>query len=179
MTVRVNKSPINIREKLSELEAENDGVVPCFSARATNNGTGATFTTDGLASPYTPIPFDAVDVSRRNCYNGTESKFTCTVSGIYQFNVSLITGGTDHWFRGVILHQSGGIGTPIQIHWSQTDYGGSANTDFQHTGFSCLYPCSVGDKVWVVLSTGQGGTESVYTGESGKWSIFSGHLISV
>jgi hypothetical protein len=155
------------------------GVVPCFSARMTNNDAGhAGFTTDGTSSPYTPIPFDGVDVNRANCYNGTDAKFTCPVAGIYQFNVSLISGDTDHWFRGVILHQSGGTGTPTEIHWSQSDYAGSGNLDFTHCGFSCLYPCSVGDKVWVVLHTSQGGTESVYSGSDGKWSIFSGHMIS-
>lgn len=155
------------------------GVVPCFSARMTNSDAGhAAFTTPGNASPYTPIPFDGVDVNRTNCYSGTDAKFTCTMAGIYQFNVSLISGDTDHWFRGAILHQSGGTGTPTEIHWSQSDYGGSGSLDFTHCGFSCLYPCSLGDKVWVILQTDQGGTESVYSGSDGKWSIFSGHMIS-
>ena len=38
------------------------GVVPCFSARASNGGS-TPFTTDGRNSPYTPVPFDAVDKS--------------------------------------------------------------------------------------------------------------------
>jgi len=156
------------------------GVVPCFSARMTNNGGehAGYWTTSGISSPYTPIPFDGVDVNRTNCYSGTDAKFTCTMAGIYQFNVSLISGATDHWFRGAILHQPGGTGTPDFIHYSQTDYGGSGSLDFSHCGFSCLYPCSVGDKVWVVLETIGAGTESVYCNESGVWSIFSGHMIS-
>jgi len=153
------------------------GVVPCFSARATNGGNGA-WTTDGTTSPWTPIPFDAVDVNKGSCYDGTTAKFTCTLAGVYQFNVSLISGNNDNWVRIFMAHQPGGTGTPNFIHKSQTDYGGSAASDFQHAGMSCLYPCSVGDKVWVVLETIGAGTESVYCNESGVWSIFSGHMIS-
>ena len=156
------------------------GVIPCFSARMTNNDGGHSgyWTTNGISNPWTPIPFDGVDVNRTNCYSGSEAKFTCPIAGIYQFNVSLISGNTDHWFRGAILHQPGGSGNPNIIHYSQTDYAGNSNLDFTHCGFSCLYPCSVGDKVWVVLDTTNGGSESVYAGNSGRWSIFSGHMIS-
>ena len=154
------------------------GVVPCFSARATNGGV-TPFTTDGRNSPYTPVPFDAVDVNRGSCYSGTDKKFTCTVAGVYRFNVSLCSGGTNHWFRGWIYHQSGGSGTPTAIHKSQSDYQNNSSTDFAHVGFSCLYPCAVGDKVWLINDTSQGGgTSSVYCGENGYWSVVSGQLIS-
>ena len=140
------------------------GVVPCFSARA--GGTNP-FTTDGTSSPYTPIPFTNVDVNRGGCYSTGDGKFTCTLAGVYKFDVSLISGGTDHWYRGWIFHQSGGSGTPNAIARSQADYGGNSSLDFTHVGFSVIYPCAVGDKVWVVLDTSQGGTESVYTGGNG------------
>ena len=153
------------------------GVVPCFSARATNGGNGA-WTTAGTSSPYTPIPFDAVDVNRGNCYSGSDAKFTCTLAGVYKFDVSLITGGTDHWFRGYIHHQPGGTGTPNIIAKSQTDYAGNSSLDYTHCGFSVIYPCSVGDKVWVVLDTGQGGTESVYCNEQGMYSQWNGMFVS-
>ena len=151
------------------------GVVPCFSARA---GGSTPFTTDGRSSPYTPIPFSEVDVNRGNCYSGTDKKFTCTLAGVYKFDVSLHSGGTDHWFRGWIYHQPGGTGTPSPIAKSQSDYAGSSNEDFMHCGFSVIYPCAVGDKVWVILDTGQGGTESVYTGESGHYSQWNGMFVS-
>jgi hypothetical protein len=151
------------------------GVVPCFSARV--NATNP-FTTAGTSSPYTPIPFTHVDVNRGSCYGTNDGKFTCTLAGVYKFDVSLISGGTDHWFRGVMFHQPGGTGTPNQIAKSQSDYGGSSNEDFMHCGFSIIYPCSVSDKVWVVLDTGQGGTESVYTGENGLWSQWNGMFVS-
>ena len=151
------------------------GVVPCFSARA---GGSNPFTTDGTSSPYTPIPFSNVDVNRGNCYSGTDSKFTCTLAGVYKFDVSLISGGTDHWFRGFMYHQPGGSGTPNPIARSQSDYNGNSSLDFTHCGFSVIYPCSVGDKVWVVLDTSQGGTESVYTGSDGEWSMWNGMFVS-
>ena len=151
------------------------GVVPCFSARA---GGSSPFTTDGMSGDYTPIPFTAVDVNRGGCYSTGDGKFTCTLAGVYKFDVSLISGGTNHWFRGEIKYQSGGTGTPSVIAKSQTDYGGNSGLDFTHCGFSIIYPCAVGDKVWVVLETGQGGTESVYTGESGKYSQWNGMFIS-
>ena len=151
------------------------GVVPCFSARA--GGTNP-FTTNGTTSPYTPIPFTEVDVNRGNCYSGTDSKFTCTLAGVYKFDVSLISGGTGHWFRGEIKYQSGGTGTPSVIAKSQTDYGGNSSLDFTHCGFSIIYQCAVGDKVWVVLETGQGGTESVYTNENGWYSQWNGMFVS-
>ena len=151
------------------------GVVPCFSARA---GGTSPFTDSGTGSPYTPIPFTVVDVNRGNCYSGTDSKFTCTLAGVYKFDVSLISGGTGHWFRGEIKHQSGGTGTPSVIAKSQTDYGGNSGLDFTHCGFSIIYPCAVGDKVWVVLETNQGGTASVYTGEAGRYSQWNGMFVS-
>ena len=173
-TLNIGTSGASLSNSGSQLSI---GVIPCFSARATNGNNGA-WTTGGNTSPYTPIPFDAVDVNRGSCYDGTSAKFTCTLSGIYQFNVSLISGSNDQWVRIWMAHQPGGTGTPNFIHKSQTDYGGSASADFQHTGMSCLYPCSVGDKVWVILDTAGAGTESIYCNESGVWSIFSGHLIS-
>jgi hypothetical protein len=151
------------------------GVVPCFSARA---GGTSPFTDSGTGSPYTPIPFTVVDVNRGNCYSGSDSKFTCTLAGVYKFDVSLISGGTGHWFRGEIKHQSGGTGTPSVIAKSQTDYGGNSGLDFTHCGFSIIYPCAVGDKVWVVLETNQGGTASVYTGEAGRYSQWNGMFVS-
>ena len=151
------------------------GVVPCFSARA---GGSNPFTTGGTTSPYTPLPFTEVDVNRGNCYSGTDKKFTCTLAGVYKFDVSLISGGTNDWFRGWMFHQSGGSGTPNAIAKSQTDYGGNSGLDFTHCGFSVIYPCAVGDKVWVVLDTTQGGTSSIYTGESGKYSQWNGMFIS-
>jgi hypothetical protein len=153
----------------------NLGVIPCFSARA---GGSTPFTTAGNADPYTPIPFTEVDVNRGNCYSGTDSKFTCTLAGVYKFDVSLISGGTNHWFRGEIKYQSGGTGAPSVIAKSQTDYGGNSSLDFTHCGFSIIYPCAVGDKVWVVLEGGQGGTVSVYTGEAGRYSQWNGMFIS-
>ena len=151
------------------------GVVPCFSARA---GGSNPFTTDGTSSPYTPIPFTNVDVNRGGCYSTGDGKFTCTLAGVYKFDVSLISGGTDHWYRGWIFHQSGGSGTPNAIARSQADYGGNSSLDFTHCGFSIIYQCAVGDKVWVVLETGQGGTESVYTNENGWYSQWNGMFVS-
>mgnify|MGYP001202306540 FL=1 len=178
MAVRVNKSAFNIREKLSELQAKIDGVdrvVPCFSARIDDSNT---WTTSGTNSPYTPIPFTQVDVNRRGCYSTNDGKFTCTLDGVYKFDVSLISGATDNWFRGWMFHQPGGTGTPNPISKSQTDYGGLSGLDFTHRGFSIIYPCFVGDKVWVVLETSQGGTESIYHGESGVWSQWNGMFVS-
>jgi hypothetical protein len=117
-------------------------------------------------------------VNRGSCYGTNDGKFTCTLAGVYKFDVSLISGGTDHWFRGWILHQPGGTGTPNAIAKSQSDYGGSSSEDFMHCGFSIIYPCSVGDKVWVILDTSNGGTESIYTGESGRWSMWNGMFVS-
>ena len=152
------------------------GVVPCFSARA---GGSSPFTTDGMSGDYTPIPFTNVDVNRGGCYSTNDGKFTCTLAGVYKFDVSLISGGTNHWFRGEIKYQSGGTGTPSVIAKSQSDYAGSSNEDFMHCGFSIIYPCAVGDKVWVVLETaGQSGSLSVYTGESGKYSQWNGMFVS-
>ena len=88
------------------------GVVPCFSARA---GGSSPFTTGGTGSPYTPIPFTNVDVNRGGCYSTNDGKFTCTLAGVYKFDVSLISGGTNHWFRGDIKYQSGGSGTAATI----------------------------------------------------------------
>ena len=147
------------------------GVVPCFSARA---GGSSPFTDDSPA----PIPFTNVDVNRGGCYSTGDGKFTCTLAGVYKFDVSLISGGTNHWFRGDIKYQSGGSGTASTIAKSQTDYGGNSSLDFTHCGFSIIYPCEVGDKVWVVLDTSQGGTESVYTGSNGEWSMWNGMFIS-
>ena len=76
-------------------------------------------------------------------------------------------------------HQTGGSGTPTVIHKSQSDYAGSSNEDFMHCGFSVIYPCAVGDKVWVVLETsGQSGTLSVYCNEDGKYSQWNGMFVS-
>ena len=48
-----------------------------------------------------------------------------------------------------------------------------------HCGFSKKYPCADCDKVWVVLeTTGQSGSLSVYTGESGKYSQWNGMFVS-
>ena len=146
------------------------GVVPCFSARA---GGSTPFQTDG-----TPLPFTNVDVNRGGCYSTGDGKFTCTLAGVYKFDVSLISGGTNHWFRGDIKYQSGGSGTASTIAKSQSDYGGSGSLDYTHCGFSIIYPCAVGDKVWVVLDTTQGGTSSVFTGESGKYSQWNGMFVS-
>lgn len=151
------------------------GVVPCFSARI--NATNP-YTTSGHSSPYTPIPFTTVDVNRGSCYSTNDGKFTCTLAGVYKFDVSLISGATDNWFRGWILHQPGGSGTPNAIAKSQSDYGGSSSEDFMHCGFSIIYPCSVGDKVWVILDTSNSGTESVYAGDSGLWSQWNGMFVS-
>ena len=151
------------------------GVVPCFSARA---GGSSPFQTDGMSDPYTPIPFTNVDVNRGGCYGTNDGKFTCTLAGVYKFDVSLISGGTNHWFRGAIKYQSGGSGTPATIAKSQTDYAGNSSLDFTHCGFSIIYQCAVGDKVWVVLETGQGGTESVYTNENGWYSQWNGMFVS-
>ena len=151
------------------------GVIPCFSARVNASNP---FTTDGTSSPYTPIPFTYVDVNRGNCYGTNDGKFTCTLAGVYKFDVSLITGGTDHWFRGFMYHQPGGTGTPNPIAKTQTDYGGNSSLDYTHCGFSVIYPCAVGDKVWLVLDAAQGGTESIYTGESGRWSMWNGMFVS-
>ena len=146
------------------------GVVPCFSARAGG--------TNPFDSGSDPIPFTNVDVNRGGCYSTGDGKFTCTLAGVYKFDVSLISGGTNHWFRGDIKYQSGGSGTAATIAKSQTDYGGNSSLDFTHCGFSIIYPCEVGDKVWVVLDTGQGGTESVYTGENGYYSQWNGMFVS-
>ena len=151
------------------------GIVPCFSARI--NATNP-FTTDGTSSPYTPIPFTHVDVNRGSCYGTNDGKFTCTLAGVYKFDVSLISGGVDQWFRGIVYHQPGGTGTPNAIAKSQSDYAGSSNEDFMHCGFSLIYPCAVGDKVWVVLDTSQGGNESIYAGENGLWSQWNGMFVS-
>ena len=117
-------------------------------------------------------------MNRGNCYSGTDKKFTCTLAGVYKFDVSVISGGTNHWFRGEIKYQAGGSGTPSVIAKSQTDYGGNSSLDFTHCGFSVIYPCAVGDKVWVVLETGQGGTTSIYTGEGGRYSQWNGMFVS-
>ena len=151
------------------------GVVPCFNARI--NATNP-FNTDGTSSPYTPIPFTHVDVNRGGCYGTNDGKFTCTLAGVYKFDVSLISGGVNQWFRGFMYHQPGGTGTPNAIAKSQSDYGGTSNEDFMHCGFSVIYPCAVGDKVWLVLQTNQGGTESIYTGENGLWSQWNGMFVS-
>ena len=151
------------------------GIVPCFSARI--NATNP-FTTDGTSSPYTPIPFTHVDVNRGSCYGTNDGKFTCTLAGVYKFDVSLISGGVNQWFRGFVYHQPGGTGTPNAIAKSQSDYAGSSNEDFMHCGFSLIYPCAVGDKVWVVLDTSQGGNESIYAGENGLWSQWNGMFVS-
>ena len=151
------------------------GVIPCFSARI--NATGA-FTTAGTSSPYTPIPFTHVDVNRGSCYGTNDGKFTCTLAGVYKFDAAILSGGTDNWFRGFMYHQSGGTGTPNAIAKSQSDYNGTGNLDYTHVGFSVIYPCSVGDKVWMVLDNSQGGTESIFTGESGLWSQWNGMFVS-
>lgn len=148
------------------------GVVPCFSARATNSGNGVWTT-----SHPTPIPFDVVDVNRGNCYSGSTHKFTCPLAGVYKMDVSLISGGTDHWFRGSMLFETAG-GTQSIIHKSQSDYAGNSDLDFTHCGFSIIYPFAVGDKLWVTLDTASSDTESVYCGESGVYSIFNGMFVS-
>ena len=172
---------LNLGTSGAKIENSGDklsmGVVPCFNARATNGGSGV-WTTSGTSSPWTPIPFDSVQVNRGGCYSGTDKKFTCTLAGVYKFDVSLISGGTDHWFRGWMFHQPGGSGTPNTIARSQSDYAGNSDLDFTHCGFSIIYPCAVGDKVWVVLDTGSSDTESVYCGESGFYSQWNGMFIS-
>tara|TARA_B100000287_G_C20132251_1_gene582783 strand:- start:18 stop:536 length:519 start_codon:yes stop_codon:yes gene_type:complete len=151
------------------------GIIPCFNARLNS---GSVFTTDGISSPWTPIPFTHVDVNRGGCYSTNDGKFTCTLAGVYKFDVSLISGNTNHWFRGYMFHQPGGSGTPNAIQKSQTDYNGNSSLDYTHCGFSIIYPCAVGDKVWVSLDTSQLNSESVYHGESGLWSQWNGMFVS-
>ena len=150
--------------------------VPCFSVRANNlaNGGATEWSTKGTsANNWTPIPFDNHQINRGNCFNASEFKFVCTVSGIYDFNVSLISGNTNHWFRGFMYHLRGS--TYTRIAESQCDYSGSANIDFSHCGFNVMHECQVGDKVWVTLDNNS--STSVYCGS--KWSNFTGKLISL
>ena len=154
------------------------GTVPCFSVRASNGANSqAAWTTGGTSgNNWTPIPFDSEIIDRGGCFNTSEFKFVCTVEGVYDFNVSLISGNTDHWFRGFVYHLRGS--TYTRIANSQCDYAGLSDTDFSHTGFNVMYECQVGDKVWVTLDGSQSDV-SVYCGEDGKWSNFTGKLISL
>tara|TARA_B100001778_G_scaffold269306_1_gene230912 strand:- start:279 stop:806 length:528 start_codon:yes stop_codon:yes gene_type:complete len=153
------------------------GTVPCFSARADGAATSGTkWETKGTSdNNWTPIPFDKCFINRGNCFNTSEFKFVCTVAGVYDFNVSLISGDTDHWFRGFMYHLRGS--TYTRIAESQCDYGGSANIDYSHCGFNVMYDCQVGDKVWVTLDNNA--NTSVYIGSDGLWSQFTGKLISL
>ena len=154
------------------------GTVPCFSVRASNGANSqAAWTTGGTSgNDWTPIPFDTEVIDRGGCFNTSEFKFVCTLAGVYDFNVSLISGNTDHWFRGFMYHLRGS--TYTRIAESQCDYNGTANTDFSHTGFNVMYDCQVGDKVWLTLDGAQSDV-SVYCGSGGMWSNFTGKLISL
>ena len=72
------------------------GTVPCFSIRANGAATSGTkWDTKGTSdNNWTPIPFDTAVINRGNCFNTSEFKFVCTVAGVYDFNVSLISGDT-------------------------------------------------------------------------------------
>ena len=71
-----------------------------------------------------------------------DGKFTCTLAGVYKFDVAILSGGMiRNIFVDLCIINTGGTGTPNAIAKSQSDYNGSGNLDYTHCGFSVIYPC--------------------------------------
>lgn len=163
---------------------------PLFHASAHNTAnSGVAWTTGGTsANNFTPIPFDTEIVDRAGNFDPSTFKFTVPVNGEYLLYAWGISGASDNWIRLVLTLKRGS--NYYGLAASQVDYGGGANTDFSHAGLQVINSLQASDEVWVTLDTGQGGTESMFMGNStltgmtspasgmsSAWNGFGGYLI--
>ena len=163
---------------------------PLFHATARNTAnSGTAWTTGGNSgNNFSPVPFDTEIVDRAGNFDPSTFKFTVPVNGEYLLYAWGISGGVDEWLRLTLTLKRGS--NYYGLASTQVDYGGGANTDFSHAGLQVINSLQANDEVWVTLDTAQGGTESMYMGNStltgmsaptsgmsNAWNGFGGYLI--
>ena len=107
--------------------------------------------------------FDVVTTDTTNSYNPITNTFTCPLSGVYMFTVSLVNIDLEYGF-GTIMH-----GTTRRASIDCYD-GYVADSDRNQASNTVMFQCEAGESVWVEIKCG-----SYLYGEIG--TIFSGMLI--
>tara|TARA_R100000353_G_scaffold119311_1_gene84964 strand:- start:678 stop:1190 length:513 start_codon:yes stop_codon:yes gene_type:complete len=105
--------------------------------------------------------------------NFANSEFTCPVSGLYFFNVSVNFYGSGVSTRYVRarLYKNGST-TQIECHSHMSDETG--NSDYAHTSFGCTLDLSANDVMAVYVTSS---STSIQVAGFNKTTHFSGHLI--
>ncbi len=175
---------------------ESDGTIkypqqPRFSAVASNSAnSNAAWTTVGTpANNHSPIPFDVEIVDSRGAFNPSTFKYTVPVSGDYFLYFHAISGNSDDWIRvSFVMNRSG---TYYHFGQTQTDYAGTANTDYSNCAMQGIFPFLANDQIWVALdnntdvsvycggsSYGGGiGVPPNFPANSARWNGFGGYML--
>ena len=139
--------------------------LPVFVAQS--NGAG----TNGMALSTTMTEltlFTVVSLNQGNHYNSSTCRFTCPVSGIYEFGMNFVAGNANEVYR--FMFYKNGVAQNPQLRLDTSD---STNLDYE-TGFiSMYYPCNKGD-YWSVYGKSDGGNDKF---SNLSYDYFQGRLI--
>ena len=140
-------------------------VRPAFFAYATSSPYISSAATDQK------LALAVIDLDKTN--NFADSEFTCPVSGLYHFNISVNFYASSISTRYVRarLYKNGST-TQIECHSHMSNESG--NADYAHTTFSCTLDLSANDVMAVYVTSS---STSVQVAGFNKTTHFSGHLI--
>ena len=139
--------------------------LPVFVAQS--NGVG----TNGMALSTTMTEltlFTNVAVNQGNHYDSSTCRFTCPVTGVYEFGMNFVAGNANEVYR--FMFYKNGVAQNPQLRLDTSD---STNADYE-TGFiSMYYPCNKGDE-WSIYGKSDGGNDKF---SNISYDYFQGRLI--
>lgn len=139
--------------------------LPVFVAHSNGAGTNAM----ALSNTMTEITmFTNVALNQGDHYNNSTCRFTCPVTGIYEFGMNFIAGNANEVYR--FHFYKNGVAQNPQLRLDTTD---STNLDYETAFISMYYSCNKGDE-WSIYGRSDGGSDKF---SNLSYDYFQGRLI--
>lgn len=139
--------------------------LPVFVALSAGGGTNGM----ALSTVMTELTlFTNVPLNQGNHYNSSTCRFTCPVTGIYEFGMNFIAGNANDIYR--FHFYKNGVAQNPQLRMDTSD---STNLDYETAFISMYYHCNKGD-YWSVYGKSDGGSDKF---SNLSYDYFQGRLI--
>lgn len=139
--------------------------LPVFVALSNGGGTNGM----ALSTTMTELTLFTIEaLNQGNHYNSSTCRFTCPVTGIYEFGMGLIAGNANEIYR--FMFYRNGVAQNPQLRLDTSD---TTNADYETSFISMYYSCNKGDE-WSIYGKSDGGNDKF---SNLSYDYFQGRLI--